>query len=54
MTITLPAIVHRFAVGHRIRLVISAPSENYRGGLVVTPVTVASGRSQVLSLPVVR
>ncbi len=54
VTITLPAIVHRFAPGHRIRLVISAPSENYRGGLVVTPVTIASGRGQQLTLPVVR
>ena len=33
---------------------ISAPSENYRGGLVVTPVTIASGRGQQLTLPVVR
>ncbi len=52
--ITLPAIVHRFAPGHRIRLVISAPSENYRSGLVVTPVTVVSGHGQQLTLPVVR
>ncbi len=52
--ITLPAIVHRFAPGHRIRLVISAPSENYRSGLVATPVTVVSGRGQQLTLPVVR
>jgi dienelactone hydrolase len=54
VTITLPAIVHRFAKGHRIRLVVSAPSENYRGGLVLTPVTVVSGGGQVLTLPVVR
>ncbi|MDQ4054308.1 MAG: ABC transporter ATP-binding protein, partial [Actinomycetota bacterium] len=54
VTIRLPAIVHRFARGHRIRLVVSAPSENYRGGLSVTPVTVISGARQRLTLPVVR
>ena len=52
--VTLPAIVHRFAPGHRIRIVISAPSENYRAGLTITPVTVASGAGQQLTLPVVR
>lgn len=52
--VTLPAIVHRFARGHRIRLVVSAPSQNYRGGLAITPVTIASGPGQRLTLPVVR
>ncbi len=52
--VTLPGIVHRFAPGHRIRIVISTPSENYRSGLVLTPVTIASGAGQQLTLPVVR
>jgi predicted acyl esterase len=53
-TVTLPAIVHRFAVGHKIRLVISGSSLNYRGGLDADPVTIITGTTgQVLSLPVV-
>jgi predicted acyl esterase len=51
--ITLPAIVHRFAPAHQIRLVVAGGSENYRGGLVPTPVTIASGAAQRLALPVV-
>ncbi len=52
-TVTLPGIVHRFAAGHRVRLVVAGGSPNYRGGLVATPVTVASGAGQTLTLPVV-
>ncbi|MFL6062654.1 MAG: alpha/beta fold hydrolase [Marmoricola sp.] len=53
-TVTLPAIVHRFAVGHKIRLVISGSSLNYRGGLATSTVTITTGSAaQVLSLPVV-
>jgi hypothetical protein len=53
-TVTLPAIVHRFEPGHRIRLYVSGGSINYRGGTVPTPVTIASGADQTLVLPVVR
>ncbi|HEX7718086.1 MAG TPA: CocE/NonD family hydrolase C-terminal non-catalytic domain-containing protein, partial [Marmoricola sp.] len=53
-TVTMPAVVYRFQPGHRIRLVVSASSVNYRGGLTANVVTVASGNAgQVLSLPVV-
>jgi ABC-2 type transport system ATP-binding protein len=52
-TVTLPAFVHRFATGHRVRLVVVGGSVNYRGGLVATPVTVTTGSAdQVLTLPV--
>lgn len=51
--ITLPGVVHRFAPGHRIELVLSGGDVNYRGGLLPTAVVVASGASQVLDLPVV-
>jgi Predicted acyl esterases len=53
ITVTLPAIVHRFAAGHQVRLVIAGGSINYRGGLAATPVTVAAGTSQTLALPAV-
>ncbi len=53
-TVTLPAIVHRFAPGHRIRLVVASSSLNYRGGLGANLVTIDSGSpAQVLRLPVV-
>ncbi|MEZ0578340.1 CocE/NonD family hydrolase [Nocardioides sp. MH1] len=51
-TVTLPAIVHRFDAGHRLRLIVSGGSVNYRGGLTPTPVTIASGTAQTLTLPV--
>jgi ABC-2 type transport system ATP-binding protein len=51
-TVTMPGIVHRFAPGHRIRLVVSSSSVNYRGGLTANLVTIGSGAQQVLSLPV--
>ena len=51
--VTLPAFVHRFAAGHRLKLIIAGGSINYRGGLTPTPVTIASGASQTLVLPVV-
>jgi len=50
--VTLPAIVHRFATGHRLQLVVAGGSVNYRGGLTANPVLIASGASQVLTLPV--
>jgi ABC-2 type transport system ATP-binding protein len=51
--VTLPGFVHRFPAGHHLRLVIAGGSPNYRGGLLATPVTVAGGTGQVLTLPVV-
>jgi len=51
--VTLPAIVHRFDTGHSVRLEIAGGDLNYRGGLVPHVVTVPSGSSQVLTLPVV-
>jgi ABC-2 type transport system ATP-binding protein len=53
ITITLPAIVHRFAAGHSVRLVVAGGSDNYRGGLITAPVTIAGGTGQTLTLPVV-
>ncbi|GAB3851215.1 hypothetical protein GCM10028801_00320 [Nocardioides maradonensis] len=52
-TVKVPGIVHRFAAGHRIELQVAGGSVNYRGGLTPVPVTVASGSTQTLSLPVV-
>ena len=52
-TVQLPAIVHEFAPGHRLRLVVAGGSVNYRGGALTTPVTIASGSAQTLTLPVV-
>ncbi|WP_375003743.1 CocE/NonD family hydrolase C-terminal non-catalytic domain-containing protein [Aeromicrobium sp. CTD01-1L150] len=53
-TVTLPAIVHRFAEGHSIRLVVAGGSTNYRGGLVPAQVAIPTGSSdQALTLPVV-
>lgn len=51
--ITLPAIVHRFAAGHHIELVIAGGDINYRGGLAPTPVTIQTGSdATALDLPV--
>lgn len=52
-SVTLPGIVHQFAPGHRIGLVVAGGSINYRGGLTAVPVTIASGTEQILVLPVV-
>ncbi len=51
--VTLPGIVHQFAAGHSIRLVIAGGSDNYRGGLLATPVTIAAGTGQTMVLPTV-
>lgn len=52
--VTLPAVVHRFGVGHRIRLVVAGGSLNYRGGLLANTVTITTGAtSQSLVLPTV-
>ncbi|MFC9556582.1 CocE/NonD family hydrolase [Rhodococcus sp. NPDC056960] len=51
--VTMPAIVHRFDEGHRVRLVVSGGDPGFRGGLVAHQVTVAAGDAgQVLVLPV--
>lgn len=54
-TVTMPAFVHRFDKGHRIRLVVAGGSTNYRGGLIPTPVTIITAPSdtaaQSLTLP---
>ncbi|RZL65390.1 MAG: ABC transporter ATP-binding protein, partial [Rhodococcus sp. (in: high G+C Gram-positive bacteria)] len=52
--VTMPAFVHQFATGHRIRLVVASSSLNYRGGLMSNVVMIDSGKAgQVLKLPVV-
>jgi len=51
--VTMPAIVHRFATGHSLQLVISGSDLSYRGGLASHEVTIASGGSQMLTMPVV-
>lgn len=51
--VTLPGIVHQFAAGHTIRLVVAGGSDNHRGGLTAAPVAIASGTGQTLILPTV-
>jgi ABC-2 type transport system ATP-binding protein len=53
--IELPGIVHRFAAGNRLRLVVAATDAAYRNNKVVMPVTVSTspGAAGVLRLPVV-
>jgi ABC-2 type transport system ATP-binding protein len=53
ITLTLPGIVHQFAAGHSIRLVIAGGSDNYRGGLLAAPVSIPAGTTQTLVLPTV-
>lgn len=50
--VELPAIVHRFEAGHRLRLIVAGGSPSFRGGLEPTPVVIASGSGQVLTVPV--
>jgi ABC-2 type transport system ATP-binding protein len=53
-TVTMPAFVHRFASGHRIRLIVAASSVNYRGGVGANVVTIGTGSAgQALTLPIV-
>ena len=55
MLVTLPGIVHRFAPGHQLRLVIAGGSTNYRGGLTPNPVSITTGSTgQMLTLPIVK
>jgi len=51
INVRLPAIVHRFAAGHHVEIMVAGGDLNYRGGLVANPVTIASGAGQVLTLP---
>jgi ABC-2 type transport system ATP-binding protein len=54
-TVTLPGIVHRFATGHQLRLVVAGGSTNYRGNLTPNLVSIATGSTtQALTLPVVK
>jgi ABC-2 type transport system ATP-binding protein len=54
--VSLPGLVHRFAKGHRIELVIAATDSAYRNANVVQPATATTSRSApiVLRIPVVR
>lgn len=51
----LPGVVHRYAKGHRVRLVIAGSDAAYKNSAVATPVTVTTDRATpgVLTLPVV-
>jgi ABC-2 type transport system ATP-binding protein len=52
--VVLPGIVHRFAKGHRIELVVAASDAAYRNAATVTPVTVTTSAAapSSLTLPV--
>jgi ABC-2 type transport system ATP-binding protein len=52
--VQLPGIVHRFAKGHRLELVIAGADSAYRGSPVAHAVTITTDRANpgVLSLPV--
>ncbi|MFF1450101.1 CocE/NonD family hydrolase [Streptomyces sp. NPDC058274] len=54
-TVSLPGIVHRYEVGHRLRFVVAASDDAYFGNRGVKPVTVSSTSEDtgVLRLPVV-
>ena len=51
-TVRLPGIVHRFAKGHHLELIVASGTPNYRGGLTANPVSIAGGAGQRLVLPV--
>jgi ABC-2 type transport system ATP-binding protein len=54
-TVTLPGIVHQFAKGHTLKLIVAGGSTNYRGGLIPNAVTITTGTTgQVLTLPIVK
>jgi ABC-2 type transport system ATP-binding protein len=52
--IELPGVVHRYAAGHVLRVVVSATDAAYRNNAAVQPVTVRTSRTApgTLSLPV--
>ena len=51
VTVTMPGIVHQFAAGHTLRLIVAGGSTNYRGGTLPTTVTITGGSGQTLDLP---
>ncbi|MEV0244328.1 CocE/NonD family hydrolase [Streptomyces sp. NPDC050674] len=53
-TVTLPALVHRYETGHRLRFVIAASDDAYFGNRGIKPVAVVSGprTTGTLRLPV--
>lgn len=51
-TVRFPAVVHRFARDHRVRLVVAGGSGSYRGGLTASPVGITGGQHQRLTIPV--
>lgn len=56
VTIELPGVVHRYAAGHRLQVVVAATDAAYRNNAVVQPVTVLTSPDApgVLTLPVLR
>jgi predicted acyl esterase len=54
VTVALPAIVHRFAAGHRVRLVVAGSDAAYRGSPVPAAVTIGTDPADpgLLTLPV--
>ncbi|MFD0840055.1 S15 peptidase family protein [Williamsia serinedens] len=52
VTVTLSGLVHRFAVGHRLRVEIAGGDQSFRTGLQGQPVTILSGPDTSLTLPV--
>ncbi len=40
ISVSLPGIVHRFAKGHRLELVVAGGDQAYRGNTAASPVTV--------------
>lgn len=54
VTIQLPGVVHRYAAGHVLRVVVSATDAAYRNNAMVAPVTVLTSPEApgTLSLPV--
>jgi predicted acyl esterase len=55
VTVELPAIVHRFAAGHRLVVVLAGGDMAYRGSPLPQPVTLSTGPGldQRLTVPVV-
>lgn len=52
--VALPAIVHRFAKGHALGLVVAGGSADYRGNLAPADVKIYSCATNTLTIPVVR
>jgi len=51
VTITLPTVAHRFATGHRLRLVLASTDQAFRGSAVPAVYTIATDTSSRLTLP---